>query len=64
VRFIIDVPDIEIYVDNHLERVFFQIFSNSLKPGQKTTLVRVTACEKEHGLTIIVEDDGNGFSED
>ena len=64
VRFIIDVPDIEIYVDNHLERVFFQIFSNSLKPGQKTTLVRVTASEKEHGLTIIVEDDGNGFSEE
>jgi PAS domain S-box-containing protein len=62
VRFIIDLPDIEIYVDPHLERVFFQIFSNSLKTGQKTTYVRVSANEKEHGLFIIIEDDGNGFS--
>ena len=64
VRFIIDIPDIEIYVDSHLERVFFQIFSNSLKAGQKTTLIKVSAWEKEHGLSIIVEDDGNGFSEE
>ena len=64
VRFLIDLPNIEIYVDNHLERVLFQIFSNSLKPGQKTTLVRVTANEKEQGLSIIVEDDGNGFTEE
>jgi len=64
VRFIIDLPDIEIYVDNHLERVFFHLFSSSLKSGQKTTLVRVTASEKEHGLIIAVEHDGNGFSEE
>jgi hypothetical protein len=38
-------------------------FFVSLKPGQKTTLIRLTACEKEHGLLIHVEDDWNGFSE-
>jgi PAS domain S-box-containing protein len=64
VRFIIDLPDIEIYVDKHLERVFFQIFSIFLKPGHNSTFVRVTAGEKEQGLTIIVEGDGYGFNEE
>ena len=64
VRFIIELPDIEIYADNHLERVFYQIFSSSVKPGQGTTLVRVTATEKEQGLMIVVENNGKGFTDE
>lgn len=64
VRFIIDLPDIEIYADNNLERVFSLIYSNAIKHGKDTSIIRVSAMEKDHGLMIFIEDDGNGFSEE
>jgi signal transduction histidine kinase len=56
----IDLPDIEIFADPLLQKVFYTLVENSLRHGETITAVRFSCSESEAGLSIICEDDGIG----
>lgn len=54
----------EIFADPMLEKVFFNLFENSLRHGERVTEIH-TLCEQvPEGLRIIVEDNGVGIPMD
>jgi len=56
-------PDIEIYADPLLQKVFYNLIDNALRYGsEKMTNIRVSSHPEEEHLIILVEDDGEGIS--
>ncbi|MDD1687457.1 PAS domain S-box protein [Methanoregula sp.] len=64
VRFHADIDDFEVYADPMLEKVFFNLFDNSLRHGGGVHEIRVTHRESGTGLIILWEDDGVGIGAD
>ncbi len=62
VRSEVDVGDLEVYADPMFERVFRNLVDNSLRHGEKVTVVKVTAQPEGTDMVIIYEDDGVGLS--
>lgn len=56
----IDLPDIEIFADPLLQKVFYNLVENSIRHGETITMIRFSTTEGETGLTIIYEDNGVG----
>lgn len=54
--------DREIYGDPMLENVFFNLFDNTTKHGERATGISVHCREDSDGLVVIIEDDGVGVS--
>ena len=52
---------LEIYADALLEKVFYNLVDNSLRHGEKVTMIRFYYQETPEGLTIFCEDDGVGI---
>jgi len=62
-RLIADVPNLEIYADPLLEKVFYNLIDNALRyGGSKMTRIQISREEQDAGLVIIVEDNGAGIS--
>jgi PAS domain S-box-containing protein len=59
-----DTGGLEIYADPLLERVFYNLFDNSLRHGKNTTQITVQFYEMPDGLTLRVRDDGRGVPGD
>ncbi|MDO9550655.1 MAG: PAS domain S-box protein [Methanoregula sp.] len=61
-RIAIDVAldDLEIFADMLLEKVFYNIFDNSLRHGQHVTEIRLSFQETPEGITICYKDNGVG----
>src|SRR5208337_4449179 len=56
-------PDLEMYADPLLEKVFYNLIDNALRyGGEKMSAIRMTSCEENGALVIALEDDGNGIS--
>jgi signal transduction histidine kinase len=53
---------IEVYADPLFERVFYNLIDNSLRYGDKLTMIRCSYQENERGLVLVYEDDGVGIS--
>jgi PAS domain S-box-containing protein len=51
----------EIFADPMLERIFLNLFDNSIRHGEKVTEITVRCERAPGGLLIIVEDDGVGI---
>lgn len=63
VRIEMDRPDLEIYADPLLGRVFFNLIDNALRyGGEGMTSIRVIVQETEKGLQLAVEDNGCGIA--
>ncbi len=60
----IDIPDenLEIYADPLLVKVFFNLFDNARQYGGAVTKICIAAHQAGKGLTITVEDNGNGIA--
>lgn len=58
-----DVPDLEIFADMLLEKVFFNIIDNALRHGKKETRILISSQENTEGLTIFCQDNGIGIAE-
>ena len=56
-----ELNDLEIYTDFLLEKVFYNLVDNSLRHGEKVTVVRFSYKETPDGITIYCEDDGIGI---
>ena len=59
----VDRPDLEIYADPLLGKVFYNLIDNALKyGGGKMTSIRITSRETNTGLCLLFEDDGAGIA--
>jgi len=56
----IETGTLEVFADPMLEKVFFNLISNSIQHGEKVTAIRVSARGRDGGAVILVEDDGRG----
>jgi len=59
-----DTDGLEILADPMLERVFYNLFDNSLRHGKTTTRITVWFFEQSEGLTLRIRDDGAGIPVD
>jgi signal transduction histidine kinase len=63
IRIDADYPDLELFADPLLEKVFYNLVDNALRyGGEKMTAIRMTTGKDNGVLVIMVEDDGNGIS--
>ena len=64
VRVEVTHPDLEIFADPLLEKVFYNLIDNALRyGGEKMTMIGVSAEEDPDGLVITVRDDGAGIAD-
>lgn len=61
VQFETTCGEVEVFADPMLQKVFFNLFDNSLRHGGHVRQLRVTCREEEGGLKILWEDDGIGI---
>lgn len=59
-----DLQGLEIYADPLLEKVFYNLFENSLRHGDHVTRIRLTGMETDSGYDIVYEDNGAGIPEE
>jgi signal transduction histidine kinase len=58
-------PDLEIFADPLLEKMFYNLIDNALRyGGEQMTTICITNRKYNGNLVIAVEDDGNGISVD
>lgn len=58
----LDLPEVEIYADPLLEKVFYNLIHNSLVHGQNVTRISIQADENPYGLAVRVSDNGSGIA--
>jgi K+-sensing histidine kinase KdpD len=61
VLFHAQIPEVEVFSDGHLERVFDRLFENAIRHGEKVRTITIHASRKEQDLVIMIEDDGTGI---
>ena len=54
-------PDLEVYADPLIVRVFVNLIENSLRHGGHVTRIRIHPEESESGTIVVYEDDGVGI---
>jgi signal transduction histidine kinase len=64
VRLSLDVGAWEIYADPQVTRVFRNIFENAGIHGKHVTEISVTSANDDHGLKVIIGDNGVGIPEE
>lgn len=52
---------IEIFADDLIEKVFFNLLENSVQHGEKVTRITLSSKKKGKSLIIVCEDDGKGI---
>lgn len=62
-EFTVSGDDYEIYTDQLLQKVFYNIIENSLRHGKNLTRITVTTRRDEGSLVISCEDDGGGIED-
>jgi PAS domain S-box-containing protein len=63
IRVATDLHEVKILADPLFEKIFYNLIDNALRyGGDGMKQIRITSEETDHGLTIIVEDDGAGIS--
>ncbi|MEI7433714.1 MAG: PAS domain S-box protein [Methanomicrobiales archaeon] len=63
-RVISDIKGLEVYADPLLEKVFYNLYDNSLRHGKTVTEIRVHYALIPDGLFLFWEDNGTGVPED
>ena len=64
IQFIADIPDLYLYTDPMLEKVFENLLDNSIRHGGGIHTIRLSVENGIDGLLLIWEDDGVGISDD
>lgn len=61
VGFALQCPGLEVFADPMLEKVFFNLFDNAIRHGERVTSISVRCEPAGEELVIVVEDDGIGI---
>ena len=61
-RLDLDLPEVEIYADPLLPKVFYNLLDNAMRYSEKATRVAVSCRTGPDGLVVAIEDDGVGVS--
>jgi PAS domain S-box-containing protein len=61
VRFVAETGGVEVFADPMLQKVFFNLFDNSIRHGGTVHEIRVMCRDSETGLGILWKDDGVGI---
>ncbi len=56
-----NIPEISLFADPMIERVFYNLLDNSIRYGQSVTTITISASIQDQSLTILWEDDGIGI---
>ena len=64
IKAVTSVQDLRILADPLLERVIYNLMDNAVRHGGNITTIRFDSEERENGLVLICEDDGDGISMD
>jgi hypothetical protein len=59
----IDLPEVGVFADPLLKKVFYNLVENSVRHGEKLTRILISSAGNPRGLSIIFEDDGVGVAE-
>jgi PAS domain S-box-containing protein len=59
-----DVGEWEIYADPQITRVFNNIFENTRIHGKTATEIQIHCTQKDHELSLVIEDNGAGIAEE
>jgi len=60
VRVVVDLPQVEIFADPLLEKVFYNLVENSIRHGEHVTEIAIRSLETPDGFLLVVEDNGTG----
>jgi signal transduction histidine kinase len=60
----VDIPDLDLYADPMLEKVFENLLDNSIRHGGDIHSIRISAENRGNFLQVIWEDDGTGVADD
>jgi len=63
VTLIADLQEISIFADPMLERVFFNLFDNSIRHGERVSRIQVSVRESDNSQIVVWEDNGVGVAE-
>lgn len=63
VSIIIDTPGLEVYAEPLIEKVIANIIENSIRHGERVTMIRITMKKDADDLLIDIRDDGIGIPE-
>ncbi|MFA4877917.1 MAG: ATP-binding protein [Methanoregula sp.] len=64
IRLKTDLPDVEVFADPLLERVFLILLDNSLRHGEKISTIRCSGTRCNDGFLLVYRDDGVGVPAD
>ncbi len=59
-----DLGNLEIYADNMLEKVMYNLVENSIRHGKDLTYIHLSSHEQSQDLIIVYEDNGGGIVAD
>jgi PAS domain S-box-containing protein len=62
VSFSVDIPDLFVYADRQMERVFFRLFENAVHSKSPPMSIRVFSREEPEKIVVDVEYEGPGIS--
>ncbi len=60
----VNVDQVEIFGDNLLPKVFYNLIDNSLEHGEKVSRISIAIMPVKHDIKIIYQDNGVGLSEE
>jgi len=61
IQLTLDLKGVEIYADNMLEKVFYNLVENSVRHGKNLTQISLSSHEESGNMIIRYEDDGGGI---
>jgi PAS domain S-box-containing protein len=61
IELMVDIPEVEIYADLLLEKVFYNLFDNSLYHGEHVTAIIISCRKNGQDLILTYEDNGIGI---
>ena len=64
IHFSSEVSNIEVYADNMLEKVIFNLVENSLRHGMHVTQISFNIEMEEKGIVLVYTDNGVGIADD
>ncbi|WP_245526559.1 MASE3 domain-containing protein [Methanoculleus marisnigri] len=56
-----DFPDLEVYADPMVKKVFYNLIDNAVRHGESVTEIRFSCARAGQDLLILCEDDGTGI---